>query len=775
MKFDDLFQVVSLDAGKPFPLAPDQFEFRVDLGKRRVAGGIFDLPDNRQTMRVQTNRVFVAKINATLPDTSIGMLRLIPCAFTLEGSIAANEAAARSALRAAAAVDFKIDALLSRTLEQAINRQREILQGTFVPRLRDKQHLTTIERSMMQFFCDAGIPLQRVAIMPLVSDTSGHVELEDRTGSLRVRSKGNLELNRLGFKAKLVWGREDAHVVGRLTYNGSILGTTAGEPLDNPIVAGQVQPVELWFRQLLAAALADEAWPDVIARDRDMMSRITTRISRDLGQGTGRVVDTLILNPIRGDRPALAEKSARFLLRYAITGLRDEGLEIEHTIQYAVADRDLWVTHGSLDPEDFLRKQTNEATKLLLTSLHFEDVVSLYLSERDGETSLSKNIEGKLAPLAGEIGLKVISVATILALPEMDFVNGRNLEFDEERYSLSDPHLAPPMSIRAEVKVHADSGLTFARALAQASKLEPRIRAAIADAVRNKLREYSALEYYASPFVNGAPTERQPKGPVATISTSSFQEGLHAHVQQELKHKFGLELSRFDLVPGDDALITRMKELSRLSLQRHINFSFNRGASDTQITLNASATIFITSIDQQNWQSFYFNAQRIPSVELHIDKFDELLLSTLNILEFQIVSQGLRTLESPEARRTIVDIFTQRMREELGLVAELRTLVLQVRRPRAGQSSASIELRGLTMELERAVRERAELQGGDTFDDIEERREKMTRRIDAVKRDIERASEEVESVIQETESVTMELDRSSGLLLPTQNAATTTP
>ena len=129
---------------------------------------------------------------------------------------------------------------------------------------------------------------------------------------------------------------------------------------------GQVQPVEAYFRLLLAGALANESWSSVQAGDARVVENVRAVVSETLGCGTGRVVDTLVLFPLLGNAPQPVERSARFRSTYKVTGIQSEGLVIEHSITFELVDRDRWMAQHSPDPETFLKQQIIEATRLFL-------------------------------------------------------------------------------------------------------------------------------------------------------------------------------------------------------------------------------------------------------------------------------------------------------------------------------------------------------------------------------------------------------------------------
>ena len=167
------------------------------------------------------------------------------------------------------------------------------------------------------------------------------------------------------------------------------------------------------------------------------------------------------------------------------------------------------------------------------------------------------------------------SNAALLVIPEIDFIQGRTLTFVESADSLADPHLEPRIRIRVVVRVLGgkEERARFARALARQDDFEARVRAAIDETVRNKLRGFGALNYYASPYVNGAPIPPdRPSDPwrKAEPDEDPFRRALMASVNEELERRFGLELASFDLEPGKDPLIARMTALTRVPIRRDL-------------------------------------------------------------------------------------------------------------------------------------------------------------------------------------------------------------
>src|SRR5262249_27069939 len=154
-----------------------------------------------------------------------------------------------------------------------------------------------------------------------------------------------------GYKARLVWSRtEPSHVIARLAYRGAIEGKdVTGRPAPR-LIDGQVEPLEAWFRQLLAEELGREKLADVFANDRAMLDRVRTRVSERLGRGTGRVVESLVIHILQGDLSLRTERPLQFIWSYDIAEVGGAKLEAVHTVRYALEDRDRWIAAGREDP-----------------------------------------------------------------------------------------------------------------------------------------------------------------------------------------------------------------------------------------------------------------------------------------------------------------------------------------------------------------------------------------------------------------------------------------
>jgi hypothetical protein len=466
MNVDALFVPVA-KGPKPQALPPDQFEFTVDRGARKIVGllGIFG---QRETLRVQTNRPFDIDVKIDLPDRTIGSVRAIPCGARVQGQIESNPEAAKRFLEAALGADFKFDALVSRLLQTAIGQYAKTIQGEFVHLVRQPDGPQKMHSALVQAFRDAGFPATHITVAPVMYDLRPTLTFDDEAQSLSVRSLGTLESHRVGYKVRLKWGTDsDKQVAGRLTYSGAVEGRAQGAPLSSAVVAGQTQPLEHWLRVLLVDALSREDWATVVAGDEQMNRRVVETVSQSLGHGTGRVIDTLIVYPVVEGGGDYAESTTKFTMRYAITGVKGDGIEVEHAIRYSLVDSDRWKAQGKPDPQVFFKLHVVEAAKSFLIDKRFEDVVELFLEGTTGEKRFRDGIASRVGPSVKAIGHRLDAVTTILAIPEMDFIHGRALHLPERGYGLADPHVEAVLRVEVNVKVRQrdDGGALFARAL----------------------------------------------------------------------------------------------------------------------------------------------------------------------------------------------------------------------------------------------------------------------------------------------------------------------
>ncbi|WP_284620547.1 hypothetical protein [Aquabacterium humicola] len=750
---------------KPLALPSDQFEFTIDRAARKVLG-FMALFGAGETLRVQANRPFEIDVDVTLPDMTMQVVRNVPCRARIQGQVDNTQEAARRFVETALAADFKFEPLVSRLLETALGDYAKTIQGGFVHHLRETDGHERMQRALVMAFRDAGFPAQRITVAPVMTDVRPTLNFDDANEPLHVRSVGTLESHRVGYKVRLAWGTTDEQAAGRLTYGGSISGRSEGPRLSHPVVAGQTQPLEHWLRILLAEALSREEWPAVVAGDAQMIERVSRTVSKALGAGTGRVVDTLIVLPVI-ERDGYAESTTKFNARYAITGVRGEGIEVEHAIRFTLVDRDRWQAQGAPDPAAFIKAQVVEAAKSFLIDKRFEDVVALFLQGNNGEKTFRDGIGSRVGASIKAIGHRLDAVATILAIPEMDFIHGRALKLPERTYGLADPHVEPALHIEARVQVrqHEDDGAMFARALAMFKDFEARVAADIEETVRAMLRNVSALSYYSSPYVNGVRTVQDPatgEWRSLAVDDSQFHADMHAAINASLARKFGLEATEFRLVPGEDRLIQRMGELNRSSTTYQLELGFGRGDAETTITLRALATLFIGSIAPEHWSSFHHNANRLTLQE-HKEKIRAALEDTLRLMEGLIVNAAPGELQRLNVKEQIVHLFTSRMSEELGLVIRLFPLQLTIERPNAGQIAA-MEVAALKLELERLFERRAALveentgYGGET-------RAALTARIGDVKRELEAAGKSQDATLERTQTVRIEQDPRTGRLV----------
>ena len=503
--------------GKPEKRPLNQFEFVIDRKRRKVVAA-YDIFATRETIRVQTERLFTWWKQLELPDSSTGMTRDVTVVIEFEGTLAREEKEARSFLQLALDADFKLDALIDRLVTDALAQQPAALRSNLIATMREPDTRAAFLAGITGVLRRAGLPVARLAVQPLQRDQRVFLDFQDIPGTLAIRSSGSLEAHTVGYKARLAWGIDERHRNARLLYRGTLEGLQPGLPLSTPFVAGQVQPLEAWFRLLLAQAIAHHPWSDVLVGGPAIIETLRTQVSRQLGPGTGRVVEALQILPTPAGQARLPRRTLPpFREFYPVTGVSGKGLAIEHTLEYALKDRDRWVAQGSPHPEEALKPQVIEATRAFLFGKRFKDVVALYLRGEAGEDDLQAAIAARVQPFALSIGCSLVSNAVILSIPEKEFVSGRPLSFPVENYNLADPNLSPPMRLSAVVKLgpSAEAREAFARALTEQDGFEDRVRTVVKEAVRASLRRVNALSYYRSSYVNGAaepsaPGERCP-------------------------------------------------------------------------------------------------------------------------------------------------------------------------------------------------------------------------------------------------------------------------
>lgn len=759
--------LVSVPKGsKPPPLPADQFEFTVDRASRKVLG-LMAFFGAGETLRVQTNRPFEIDVDVTLPDTTSRVVRGIPCRARIQGQIDSTPEAARRFAETALAADFKFAQLVSRLLDAALGDYAKTIQGAFVHHMRQSDGHERMQGVLVAAFRDAGFPAQRVTVAPVFADVRPTLNLDDGGEMLQVRSVGTLETHRVGYKARLAWGSTDETTVGRLTYAGSVSGRVEGARLSNPLVAGQTQPLEHWLRTLLVDALSREEWAAVVAGDEQMTRRVAQEVSRSLGMGTGRIVDTLIVVPVHDASVGHVEATTKFNAHYPITGVRGEGVEVEHAIRFTLVDRDRWQAQGAPDPATFIKDRVIEASKSFLIDKRFEDVVALFLQGSNGEKAFRDGVASRVGAPVKSIGHRIDSVATILAIPEMDFIHGRALKLPERTYGLADPHVAPSLHIEALVRVRQqdDDGAMFARSLAMFKDFESRVDADIEETVRARLRNVAALSYYSSPYVNGVRTVHDAttgEWKSLVVDDNEFQATMHAAINESLARKFGLEATEFRLVPGEDRLIQRMSELNRSSTTHHLELRFGRGDDDTAISLRAMATLFIGSISPVHWSSFHQNAGRLTLAE-HNEKIRSALEDTLRLMEGLIVNAAPGEMQQLNVKEQIVQLFTRRMSEELGLEIRLYPLLMTIDRPNAGQIDA-LEIAELKREFEIVARHRSEmLEDAIGYGGVS--REALTQRLKDIKAELAVAAANQDKTLQLTQTVRIEQDPRTGRIV----------
>jgi hypothetical protein len=769
MQISELFQTIP-STPKPPPPGANQFEFTIDRNARRIRGGIGAFLGMGETIRVQANRPFTWIGRIELPDTSLGTLRAVRAEIELDGVLPASDLSIRTLLTRLLQDQFSFDRLFERALGEAITQQRVATQGSLIAEIRADP--AKVQSAIAAFLRGDGLPVERVTIRPISYDTRATRDLVDEAEGIEVRSRGALEANKVTYKARLVWGKAKEQVLGRLAYQGQVEGRQPGPPLARALVAGQIQPLEAWFRHLLADALGHEAWSAIATGDARAIDNVIAAVSGPLGLGTGRIVDTLVVYPVRSNLPRVAERSARFRAKYTILGVRGEGLEIEHALRFVLIDRDRWIAQNSPEPEAFIRAEVIEATRVFLHNKRFEDVVGLYVGQ-EGEGQLGGAVASRVAPLASSIGYRLVSFAAILAIPEMDFIQGREIAFEEDRYQLADPNLRPAMRLTVRVRVHDGDEAHFAKALArQEGGFEDQIRPVIAQTVRAALRGRPALEYYGSPFVNGVAIAVDGDGTswrAETPERDPFTLKLRARLDATLREQFGLELVDFGLEPGTDPIIERIKGITSLPLRVHEGFMFQHTdprvivdgdiaadprtdlAKRTAIRMDVDAEIFIMGIAQECWTSFYSSVPRFETTADHANEIRQMFSQTMRLAEQKIVASARQGQITGELTADLIRTFAERIRQSYGLEARLRPLKIWVQRPQSNQATALIlqeldlELRGL-LARRRAITET-------TTDGEEDQRRRINGRIAEVRREMEEESARHDAEVDRTVAV----------------------
>lgn len=771
MDIESLITPVPKDT-KPLPLAQGQFEFMIDRVGRKVAHPVVHFLAKKELVRVQTQRSYQLTLSLDLPDATSGLVRPIACQVIVDGSIDNRPEAARAFVETALQADFDLPALVRRLLEHAVAEFGATLKppAAFVRELRTAQGSDLLQAQLVEALNQAHLGAKRLVLQPLSSDVRTHITLEDESNTLEIRPQDQLRVQHVGYRVRLQWGKDEEQVLGRLSYRGKIEGREPGSTSSSALVSGQIEPLEVWFRILLSEALSQQDWQDICSEDTDTLDRVIQAVSKPLGRGTGRIVQTLKVYPALSTNGAPVESSWSFRKFYPIGGINEPGLSVEHAIRYTLEERGRWEACNSPDPQVFLEQQVVEATRLFLLNMRFKDVVTLYLKGPAGEEELGTAIQKHVAAAAHSIGYRFTPVTTILTIPHMDFVHERRLAFSERTYALATAHVAPTLTIHATVRMRptSDSSTVFARALAHEGDFDERVRSVIEDIVRSRLRGIEALQYYASHYVNGVGVVQNAEtGEWVSLSSSDrqFQLDMRKVIDEALVSRFGLETLEFDLVPGSDRLISRMFQLSRLPFTHEENLAFERdGSSRTTIKIHAHATLFVASIDTQQWDSFYANAMRLTDEE-HRNKIVETLHEVLKLLEGLVLEGGSAGLNKISTKELIVQWFTHRMSTELGLVVHLRPLVLRIQRPRVGRVAGMI-VESLEDELRRLLSLRATIEDQPVQGYVRtQTRESLTTRIKQVRDELKDAAVEHESDMADAERVLVEQHPITGTLL----------
>jgi hypothetical protein len=784
------------------PPGSKEFDFAVN----RNAGRFADLREavsSLDMVRVKTETPYSWRGFVDLPDRTVGVLHRIKCEILIEGTLPADEAAARRLLTLVLQDKFDFARVFGRVLDAALAERSNVIRGKFVEELRqrpDAVHrdlLFDLRREQPQ------LGVERVELRPTCYDSAAARDMSDEASGVPFRTKNMLEENRVGYKARLVWSKTDpSHVIARLAYRGAIEGKDVKGPPETRLVDGQVEPLEAWFRQLLSEALGHEELGDVLANDQDMLDRVRLRVSERLGPGTGRVVESLVVHLLQGDAPLRTEWPLQFTENYEIAGVGGAALKALHTVRYALEDRDRWIAAGKEDPKLFIPRDVVNATRLFLNEKQFEDIVRLFLDQRRPAdqaearvSELSQAVVRHVGPIARARGHKIVSTSALLTIPQQGFIDGQEIPPKTDKYALAEPFLEPPIQLTATVKIADDDQNIFAAALARqqdlGKDLKESVGEAIGRAVRSTLLKCSALEYYGSTIVNGLPVrlpspddDSDPQTidvPVAGAPSGNeageLQERLEKAVDDELKEQFGLKLIRLVLKPGkDDILITRMRDLAELRFDYPAKtFGLLRGEQDFIVKLEAGASIFIRGPSQRHWRSFQFSVSRFAQLNDHIEEIRGMLTKALQVLQNALISRAVKSKTAlsgnealpPEAHQYVTNYFTQQMEEQYGLLVRLPSLELILVRPNVDQST-SMMVKSLLLEIEEKLRRRAS-----TSDEYE--RENLTKQIQQVRGELATEAAKLEREISQVEAVQVSQDLDSGRLLPGAHSWGTPP
>lgn len=763
MKISALFETAEKGAKYP-PLVQDQHEFTIDRENRRFPS-LLDVLAKRETLRVQTNRPFVWTGSVSLPDKSLGELRPITCNVTVEGALPPSREATQMLVSKLLDNNFDYDRFFGAALAHAIAELGAASNGALLNNLRATPD--DVQARIAVAMLRAGAPITRVTLKPVAYDARPTpLDLVDDAEGLTFRAKDSLEEHRVNYKARLVWGKETAQVLGRFAYHGSIDGKSQGPRLDHPLVPNQVQPLETYFRQLLAAALGQEEIASITVGDNAVLERVKAAVSKNLGLGTGRVLDTIVLYTRFDNLTAKTERVGRVTYKYEILGLLSRYIEIEHVFRFGMIDRDRWVSAGSPEPENFLGQEILGATKVYLHNKNFEDVVKLY-SDQEKENEFKAFVTELVQKSSAMIGYRLDSISEILSIPEHNFLDGHEIVLPEQRYQLSDPHLEPAMRVKAMLKV--DDAQKFARALARGQDFEVRVEATIQQTIRSTLRRSNALDYYGSPFVNGISIAAKSPSELAVDAADVFEssdqdpfaDALKKDLSAKLKDDFGLKLESIGLEPATDPIIDRMKSLASASIPFDQAFDFRRGNNTIEIQMSAMGNIYIEGLYPNNWKSFYYNVPRYDTADSHKAAIHALAVQVLRLAETTIVSRSGESAQDNPELLNIIRQFTVRLRQEFGLDGVLYPLKLSIFRPHVDRT-AVMALDYLHQEMEAILARRKTLAEAGNYDDVE--RERLTAQLKHIREEIRVESEQRDLNIATRETVDVIQDQSTGAL-----------
>ncbi len=552
---------------------------------------------------------------------------------------------------------------------------------------------------------------------------------------LKVRCKDSLAEREFHFNTRLVWGVSLRDVAARSLYlGGNYDRTNAGGDqrpgMLEPLVSGQIEPVERWFRKLLDEAMRALSWPELQHELRNGCATIIADLSEKLGTGTGRRIETLSIKHIRSADFVPTSKTFKFTHQYPIVGLTERKMTIDHDIKYSLADPDVWESAKSPQAEEKLKEIVIAATRNVLHGWTFGSIIESYRKHSEGDFKLSREIREAVGDEPAAFGFELEALSSIGVMRDRAFVLGRKFELPKMPYDFADPGMRLDIEVHASLQVgnKSEDYERFARSIQTDAAIDDRVRTRLERSIREQLRMARTYEYFTSSFVSAVPRRKRDQH---ADGTDDFRDRVKAAVDRELAEEFGLRVDILDLIsPNDDEYVQRMRDLNSRDIVFE-NYSLQFG--NAPFSLKIDTRIKVQGISPGHWDKFAPEVKRL-TYEGHRDMIETRIADGMQTFEEFLTRGEVRDLGVEEVKTHVVRQVIDAIENECGLEANFSKFVVRIE-PK-GLDITRMELESNERNIELLLKERglsvsAELYG-DKDDMLTERINKLKKERDTL-------------------------------------------